>query len=657
MRRDALLCLVFLVGSAGLLQAQPLIPPAPVFPTIPLDSADLQQYLQLLRGLELQVSTHPDARHLPRYLVLERAFQTLISQEKLKRRADPADAERVWDEIRATRKTLRAALIAPIEDPFALENQRNPSPDEATLLEHGLKLDTESLRKMFDQRILSAEERTLVARWIKELNDADFNVRKDAQKNILARGPAVLDLLRPYMFGSDLEMSRKTQRCAELLQEADYVVTAIPALIRVLDQRGSENLIEALVAYLPYCNAETITEEVRAVLQTHALSKQKTPHPALVAALSDPLEIRRGVAGESLVRAGYLPESVTKLLKDPAPIVRFRVGMALAYAGQREALPVLIESLPQFAMPQAWQVEDLLHRLALSKDPPKVALGSEPDSRKQAAAAWKTWYDKHGQKIDLASLKEQPDQLGNTLVVLLDLGRVAELGPQKQTLWQVDGLNFPLDVQLLDNGNLLVAEYHGHVVTERYTKGPKRGMVIEEKSIYVTGPLAAQRLASGNTFVATDSGLYEFDPQGKELSKVTGPEGERIMKASKLPGGDFAILTSASRIYRLDPKGEIRTQFNVNLGMKLFGGRIHMLPNGRVLVPHNAEHKVVEYDATGKILWEANIEAPIAATRLPNGNTLVTSMLPQRGAVEFNRKGEKVWEYQSETRVTRAIRR
>jgi outer membrane protein assembly factor BamB len=74
-------------------------------------------------------------------------------------------------------------------------------------------------------------------------------------------------------------------------------------------------------------------------------------------------------------------------------------------------------------------------------------------------------------------------------------------------------------------------------------------------------------------------------------------------------------------------------------------------------VPHNAENKVVEYDPTGKVLWEVTVDAPIAATRLPNGNTLVTSMLPQRGAVEFNRNGEEVWTYKTETRVTRALRR
>ena len=40
--------------------------------------------------------------------------------------------------------------------------------------------------------------------------------------------------------------------------------------------------------------------------------------------------------------------------------------------------------------------------------------------------------------------------------------------------------------------------------------------------------------------------------------------------------------------------------------------------------------------------------------RLPNGNTLVTTMA--RGAVEFDRNGQEVWTYRSTTRVTRALR-
>src|SRR6201987_3051197 len=86
---------------------------------------------------------------------------------------------------------------------------------------------------------------------------------------------------------------------------------------------------------------------------------------------------------------------------------------------------------------------------------------------------------------------------------------------------------------------------------------------------------------------------------------------------------------------QLDAQGKDLHSFPVSLGTKVCGGRIHMLSNGRVLIPHNAENKVVEYDVNGKEVWRVNIDQPVAAVRLRNGDTLVTTMLQNR-AVEFD---------------------
>src|SRR5262249_45717086 len=112
----------------------------------------------------------------------------------------------------------------------------------------------------------------------------------------------------------------------------------------------------------------------------------------------------------------------------------------------------------------------------------------------------------------------------------------------------------------------------------------------------------------------------------------------------------------APRVVRLDGKGKELRSFRVSLGTKLFGGRLHALPNGRVLVPHNAENKVVEYDLNGKAAWQGDIDRPGAATGLPNGNTLGTT-LNQNRAVEFDRNGVEVWQYRTNTKLTRAVRR
>ena len=47
---------------------------------------------------------------------------------------------------------------------------------------------------------------------------------------------------------------------------------------------------------------------------------------------------------------------------------------------------------------------------------------------------------------------------GNTLVTLRNKGKVLELDPDGQIVWQLDDLSSPSDADRLPNGNTLVAE-------------------------------------------------------------------------------------------------------------------------------------------------------------------------------------------------------
>jgi len=282
-------------------------------------------------------------------------------------------------------------------------------------------------------------------------------------------------------------------------------------------------------------------------------------------------------------------------------------------------------------------------------------MGNSDEARTKCAAAWRAWWKRHGDKADLARLEETPRMLGRTLVVLLDQREIIDLGPDNRSRWEIKNVNFPLDAQMLGEDRVLVAEYNSNRVCERNL----RGEVVWHRNI--VGPLAAQRLANGNTFVATATSLLEYDKDQNEVVNISlSDEGNQvIMKAMKADNGEIVCMLTDSRIVRFDAKGNEKSSFPISIGVKLFGGRIHVQPNGRVLVPHNAEGKVVEYDAKGKIIWEVEFEQPVAATRLPNGNTLITSMNPGVGAVEMDRTGAEVWSYRhsSNTRVTRAIRR
>jgi HEAT repeats/PQQ-like domain len=408
-----------------------------------------------------------------------------------------------------------------------------------------------------------------------------------------------------------------------------------------------------MLAYLPFADNDRVAGEVGSLLARLA-GQDGQAHPALRAGLADALPIRRAAAGEALCRAGLEDQkpAVRRLLADRDPYVRLRVGIALANAKDKEAIPVLIDTLPRFTLPQAWQAEDVLLRLAEGHSPPTASLGTDEASRVKCRDAWQLWWKDHAANVDLAKLHEQPPRLGYTLVVLLDIGRVMELGPENQTRWQVDDLILPLDAQVLPGDRVLVAEYNASRVTERNHKG----QILWQKQI--AGPLVAQRLANGNTFIATDSHVLEIDRDNKNIFNFNIGGGERIMKAAKLPSGEIACLTDQPRVVRFDTEGKETHSYAIALGKLLFGGRLYMVPSGRVLIPHNAENKVIEYDAAGKAVWDIAVDQPVAAVRLPNGNTLVTTMVPQRGAVEFDRDGQEVWSYRSTlSRVTRALRR
>jgi hypothetical protein len=538
--------------------------------------------------------------------------------------------------------------------PGAAAQLPDPAAADEKILENAkLKSDAPSLLEFFRRRTLPDAEREKYRAFVKQLGSEVFRQREQAMTELVARGPVVVELLREAMKDGDLEVARRAERCIQRIQEKDVAYEVPAAAARLLMRLRPPGAVEAMLAYLPVADNELVAEEARSLLAQLALKEGK-PHPALVAGLDDKLAMRRAAAGEALAKGGGAPERIQakKLLADADPLVRLRVGLALAYAKERDAVPVLVELLAQVPLQHAWLAEDVLYRLAEGQEPPKVSLGTDTPARERCRDAWKAWWKDHGAKVDLAKLQDSQRLLGHTVVVLLDVGRVMELAAaDNQVRWQVNDLRFPLDVQPLSGDRLLVAEYHGNRVTERDTSGK----ILWEKSI--TGPLVAQRLPNGNTFIATDTELIEVDRADKEVIHITKEGGQRIMKAFKLANGEIACLTSDARIVRLDPTGKEVHGFQISLATRLYGGRIHMQPNGRVLIPHNNENKVVEYDASGKQVWEVTVEQPVAATRLPNGNTLVTTMLPQRGAVEFDPQGQEVWTYRSTTRVTRAVRR
>jgi hypothetical protein len=523
--------------------------------------------------------------------------------------------------------------------------------DERALREAKVGTDGPALLQFFRSRTLDDDDRARILALVRKLGNDSFAVRERASEDLVAAGAAAESLLREAKRDPDPEIARRAEECLQRITR-----TASPSLIaaaaRLLAARKPDGAAEALLAFVPHAADDYVADEVRDALAAVALRDGK-PDPDVVAALADKDADRRAAAGTALARAEAddLRAAVRKLLDDPEAEVRLHVALALAFARDRQAVPELIDLLGELPPEDAWRAEDVLRALAAEKAP-TVPLGRDEAGREKCRDAWAGWWEKHGEKADLARLDREALLLGHTLVVQRDLkgtaGRVAELGRDGTVRWEIEGLRGPLDAQVLPGGRVLVSEYTSRRVTERDQKGE----VLWEFTAPTT-LVGAQRLPGGGTFVACRNGYFEVDAAGKQSAAYTRPTAD-VTAARRLRGGETVLLTTGGECVRLDAAGKEVSRFPVGR-VATYGG-FDALPGGRVLVPIYAENRVVEYDGGGKVVWEAAVQRPTSAVRLPNGNVLIASSVGRR-LVELDRAGKEVWQLPVEGRPYKAYRR
>jgi hypothetical protein len=518
--------------------------------------------------------------------------------------------------------------------------------DKALLEESGVAGDAGTLLDLFRKRTLSDGERRTIDDLIKQLADRSFSVRRKTTRSLLDIGIKSVPLLQPALDDPDPEVRQRAAECIKEIETSELAPTVLRAAARQLALQKPTETAPVLLAYLPFATRPNVSEEIRTTLVAVAVRDGK-PEPALVAALDAEEPAQRGAAAEALCRAGIREEfaKVRKLLRDGNAAVRLQAALALAVVREKEAIPVLIELLDQVPIAQGWQAENLLCTLAEGQQPPKVSLGRDPQPK--CRDAWAAWWKEHAESTDLARLADKPRLLGYTMVILLEAGRVEEVDAAGKLLWSIDGLQWPLDAQILPGDRVLIAESQGGRVTERSFKGD----VLWEKQI--DNPLMAQRLPNGHTFIANMREMIEVDRTGKEVFS-RALDNATIRKAVKLPNGDIACISSTRNYIRFDSSGKEVQSFPAV--MHHYGGRLEVLPNGHLLLPQYHNNRVIECDIEGKTVWEGMCDRPIAAVRLANGNTLVAFMNETR-VVELDREGKEVWEHKTDTRVTRAWRR
>jgi HEAT repeat protein len=487
---------------------------------------------------------------------------------------------------------------------------------------------------------------------VDNLGDDAFEVREKASADLKDLGTLTLPLLRVAARSPDAEVSRRAQ---SLMQEIDNGKTPpLPfAVLRLLAVRKPTGTAETLLGFLPYVEDEAMSDDLQQTLNAVA-SRQGKPDPALLRGLEDRTPLRRAAAAEALCFNDD-PETapaVRKMLKDPETIVRLRVALALTNRRDREAVPVLIALVAEAPPELTDHVEDCLRSISADHSPPEMPGGASP---KQRVEVWSAWWSAQGPRVELperavAVLPGRP--LGYTLLVQPQNNQVSEVDHTGKVRWTLPNLTMPQDAQVLPGDRVLVAEFGGLRVTERNLKGE-----ILWQKVLPSQPINAQRLSDGRTFIALRNQLVEVDRMGKEVATIPRPLND-VMSAWKTREGQIVLITNQAMCIRMDRTGKELKSFRVQ-GVSSFGNEV--LANGHILVPLSWQNKVMEYDAEGKIVWEAGLQAglqqPISASRLPNGNTLVACQVWPPRIVELDKSGKQVAEIKTTMYTSRVRRR
>jgi hypothetical protein len=527
--------------------------------------------------------------------------------------------------------------------------------DEAVLKSMGLPTKGAALLKILRDRTPKPDTVSEFNKHVPHLSASTFAERNKANADLIKMGPVIRPLLERLLLDSKLELETKRRLQAILEQfPAEKDINAVSAAAHLLNRDKPDGRLTVLLDYVPHATNENVRQEVQRAIDDAALGNGE-PAALITAGLKDEDPARRAAAGEALVRAvgpKKAMKAIEPLLKDAHPLVRYQLGLALVEKHALAGVPLLIQTITDGPSERVEFALELLYRVAGEKAPTEYYQGKK--NAAAVAAKWQDWFDKNETSIDLSKLTERQN-FGYTVITMVPLkvnakSKIYEIGPRPQAAvrWEFEGPRSPFDVQILGPNRLLLAEYSDRAVTERDFKGN----VI--KQFPANLPIGCQRLPNGNTFIVTRQLVQIVDPEGTEVFAWKPQPNPLIMYAQWQRNGQIVVLSTGGLCQLLDSQGKELKRFTVPGTAAVVGSNIEVLPNGRVLIPLYTQQAIAEYDWTGKNLWQVPAPRPLSVSRLPNGNTLVTTVLQPYRIVEIDREGREVWTLQTDGRPYRA---
>jgi hypothetical protein len=549
---------------------------------------------------------------------------------------------------------VAAAPTAAVSDAEALKSAGLTETDGPKLIEY------------LKQRTLSDADQGKITVIIKRFGGDDFDDRVKATEEIEIFGPAAVGPLKTAERDPDPEVAFRARQALKKMAKIPHSAVA-SATVRAVLKLKPAGAAEALIGFLPLADDEVVASAIREALVALAVKDGKAD-PALMAALTDVSPLRRGAAYVALVTGGPAGERVRikdaypsvreAVLKETDPEARF-IGLwsLLMTTREKEFLPELIAMIPRIGRGRIWQLEELLLQLA-GKHPPNGRFLKSPEALAQARDAWLGWWKEKGESINLASFDFRPRVQGNTDIIEIDnrgfaQGRIVSLGPDFKEKWKILRVNNPLDIAVVGEDRLFIAETNSHMISERKFNGE----IINKFNVYQS-PMYMSLMPGGGMVVICRNLVAELDKTGKQVAAYPRPNFD-IMTGHRLPGGDVLFVTNAfngPNCIRLDSKLK-ETKKTYAFGRVQYMQSMDVIDDDTVLVCEF--DKVAEYDLkSGKQTWKYECAQPSSCQRLPNGNTLIGLVNANKG-IEVDPSGEIVWEYQARDglRVGRVRRR
>ncbi len=500
------------------------------------------------------------------------------------------------------------------------------------------------------RRTLTEEQMSRAQALIEKLGDDAFETRQQAEVELKKMGAMIIPLLRQALKHRDLEVRNRAKECLSVI-EGDKTVPLSPVTARLLALRKPKGAAEALLAYLPFAEDDTLLDELQIALNMVAYPSGKA-HPLIVKSLNDKNPVRRAAAATALCNGpmgDYLP-LILRLLKDKDANVRLKVALALAGAREPTAVPTLIALVGELPPEGSSAAEEYLMKLARDNGPKGMPDGESADILKKRSVAWEKWWNdnrSHVAMVDRFTPVIRERFLNHTLLIQANNNQIEERDKDNKVLWTMTGLFNPWDAQVLPGKKVLITEYNGQRVTERTFDGK----IVWEKKV-PSWPMSAERLKNGQTFIVCRNLLLLVDRGGRELLKIERPHD--LMSARRLANGHMIVVTSNREIIRLDRTGKELKKATVP---EVYYNQNEILNNGNVIIPLGWKGELKEYNGDGKEVWSARAPQPIHAVRLPNGNTLVASQNWPYKTYELDKAGKQIAETQINVYVFRVKRR